>query len=508
MNYEQIALKRRIEMCLFRNQKGFFGVFGPGGTGKTYTVTRIAGASKFLFLAPTNKASKIVSKNLKDAGINKRCLTIDKYLGYKKEKDEFDEDVIKYTPIEKLDIPEVIVVDEVSMVNDGHHKIFNELGKKTFIVLIGDKKQIPPVEEEEKKNFDSEGFECSRIFNDIDESFSLTIQNRQSEKSQLYKMISFFRSIMSQKIDFKDFITRYINNKDVFYYDFNSKEFEEYVRDNQVTAVCYKNMTANFFCYKISKIRNPKDNFKEISIGKIFYFTTSCITNEKTFYTSETIEIIDIDVVEKEIQMPVLDKKWKYEYRQLTVKCLETNELHKIYLPNENARSAIYSYKKRNIESHLLTGDQKAKINTWYQRYLNAFAKLSPTVAITAHKSQGSTYKNVIVPIFDFADYRHKFKYFNQLFYTAISRASKNIVFVHGKNNFDDTSIRVSQWTEEEKKFILELNDYQCHVCNKIFDSDRDFDIHHIKPLNQGGTNNPKNLAPICKPCHKKTHSK
>jgi hypothetical protein len=35
MTYEQLALKRRLEMCIARNDTGFFGVFGSGGTGKT-----------------------------------------------------------------------------------------------------------------------------------------------------------------------------------------------------------------------------------------------------------------------------------------------------------------------------------------------------------------------------------------------------------------------------------------------------------------------------------------
>jgi hypothetical protein len=508
MTYEQLALKRRLEMCIARNDTGFYGVFGPGGTGKTYTVTRINEVESFLFLAPTNKAAKIVSENLYKIGINKKCITIDRYLGYKKEKDEFDHDVIKYTPLEKIDIPKVIVIDEVSMMNDEHVSMFIEIAKKSFVILIGDKMQLPPVRENDKKTFDNRGFECSKIFKEIDDSFELTIQKRQNQKSQLYRMITYFRSIMDERIDFKQFILKYINQNDIISIDFNSREFENYAKEKKPVAVCYKNMTANFFCYKIIKSLTGKTNFREITEGSVYYFTKSCITSEKTFYTSETVRIISIDMVEKEIQMPIFSHKWKYEYKELTVQCLDTLKIHKVYLTNPKATSAISQYKRNKINNYPLTSDEKAKINTWYQRYLNSFASLSLTVALTAHKSQGSTFQNVMIPIYDFADYQYNYKSFNQLFYTAISRAKNNIVFVYGKSNFNDQSNRIPQWTEEEKKFILEINNYQCKECKKIFKTDREFEIHHIIPLKNSGNNDPKNLTPVCKTCHKLIHKK
>ncbi len=507
ITYEQLALKRRLEMCINRNDTGFFGVFGPGGTGKTYTVTRLSGVKDFLFLAPTNKASKIVSENLYKIGIGKKCITIDRYLGYKKEKDEYDQDLIKYTPLEKLEIPKVIVIDEVSMMNDEHVSMFIEISKKAFIILIGDKMQIPPVRVNDKKTYDKQGFECSKIFNEIDDSFELTIQKRQNTKSSLYRMINYFRSIMNEKINFQDFISNYINDNDILSIDFNSKEFVDYVKMEKPIAVCYKNMTSFFFCYKIIKSLTGRSNFKDITVGSIYYFTKSCITNEKTFYTSETVKIISIDIVEKEIKMPVFAHKWKYEYRELTVQCTETLNTYKIYLPNSKATNAIRQYKQNKINNYPLTSEEKAKINTWYQKYLNSFAKLSLTVSMTAHKSQGSTFDKVMIPIYDFADYRYNYRSLNQLFYTAISRSKEKIIFVKGKSNFNDNSKRPPQWTEEEKKFILELNDYQCNKCKKSFKTDRGFEIHHINPLQNGGNNDAKNLTPVCKECHKLIHS-
>ena len=47
---------------------------------------------------------------------------------------------------------------------------------------------------------------------------------------------------------------------------------------------------------------------------------------------------------------------------------------------------------------------------------------------MTVHKSQGSTFKNVIVNIKDLANNK---KEFNQILYTAITRASDKVIFYY-----------------------------------------------------------------------------
>jgi len=506
MNYEQLALKRRLEMCINRNDTGFFGVFGPGGTGKTYTVTRILGVDKFLFLAPTNKAANEVNKNLTNSGIKNKCITIDRYLGYSKEKDEYNKDLIKYTPIEKLEIPKVIVIDEVSMMNDEHVRMFAEISKKAFIILMGDVMQIPPVRPNDKKTYNKEGFEVSKIFNEIHDFFNLTVQNRQDPNSRLFKMINHFRSIMNEKINFQQFALKYINSNDIINFDIHSDKLNEYILNHRPICVSYTNLTSNFFNYKISKVLNPHEKTNQITVGSTYYFKKSCITKEKVFYTSELVTVYKIKLVKKDIIIPVFNKKLEFEYNEIDVLFLTDKTIHKIYLPNEDARQKIYSFINYRIKNYPLTNDEKAKIFTWYEKYKNSFACLSMTHAMTAHKSQGSTFENVLVPIYDFADYNGDYKYFNQLFYTAISRAKEKIIFVTGLSNFNDTSKRPPQWTHEEKKYILEEIDYKCFSCQKIFEHHRDFEIHHIIPLNAGGNNQPENLRPLCKECHKLIH--
>jgi 5-methylcytosine-specific restriction endonuclease McrA len=52
------------------------------------------------------------------------------------------------------------------------------------------------------------------------------------------------------------------------------------------------------------------------------------------------------------------------------------------------------------------------------------------------------------------------------------------------------------------KEFINERDNYCCQKCN----SDGKLNVHHIKLLCDGGTNDPKNLITLCLKCHAKEH--
>jgi len=59
----------------------------------------------------------------------------------------------------------------------------------------------------------------------------------------------------------------------------------------------------------------------------------------------------------------------------------------------------------------------------------NYVADLRPGYAMTIHKSQGSTYKNVFIDVPDILKCRST-ELRNRLFYVAISRAQENVYFL------------------------------------------------------------------------------
>ena len=68
------------------------------------------------------------------------------------------------------------------------------------------------------------------------------------------------------------------------------------------------------------------------------------------------------------------------------------------------------------------------------------------------------------------------------------------------KIRFFDTKTPRHQPTKEERQELLEDAGGCCASCKK--EIKKAFDIDHIIPLAEGGTNDPENLQVLCKPCH------
>lgn len=62
------------------------------------------------------------------------------------------------------------------------------------------------------------------------------------------------------------------------------------------------------------------------------------------------------------------------------------------------------------------------------------------------------------------------------------------------------------QW-QNLREFILERDNFTCQDCGK-FSMGKGLEVHHIKPLHLGGTNNESNLITLCHRCHKRRHMK
>lgn len=127
---------------------------GYAGTGKTFTVRKLIESFKgsIVFTAPTNKATKVLRATLKAANYTPECRTIYSLLGLKLEANgEVKELKIPEDPID-LSKFRLIVVDEGSMLNStvlGYLRDTVGDYKGLRILYMGDKAQLPPVGEHE-----------------------------------------------------------------------------------------------------------------------------------------------------------------------------------------------------------------------------------------------------------------------------------------------------------------------------------------------------------------------
>lgn len=161
-NFEKI-----LNICI--NKKGCL-LTGDAGTGKSYVIhkiTEILGKEKVIKITPTNKSAL----NIKGQTIH-RFLKIDKDGKIPRKTME----KIKNTNLE------LIIIDEISMINKELWKLLLLLKEETKIsfLLIGDEKQLPPIENDgiERDYFNSSIVKYLSNYNKI----NLQVKKRYDEK--------------------------------------------------------------------------------------------------------------------------------------------------------------------------------------------------------------------------------------------------------------------------------------------------------------------------------------
>jgi len=516
LNEEQQKLQNELIDFVSGSENGFFGVVGAGGTGKTYTICKSIDVSKAIFLGATNKVVGNLKKQLiQDGESNFKAKTIDSFLGFKMIKDHNNRTITKRKLPKLEDIPKVIVIDEISLINNECFDLLMKLKSKRKFILIGDNRQIPPIEDEFER--DSQGFKVSKIFNKLDYCTELTIQQRQKDGTDLKSLIKKFRENMHLEIKFENMANKYKNDSDILFYNNNSKELKELIKGKNPIAVCFKNLTCLSFNWLIGSTKSNNRGYKvnELNEGDVVFFDGFYSRDNEKFYTSETVTIMKIDnYVEDEMEIIKGEKIVKFNYKKILVK-KESGVQVIIYVGNgykETLQPIKYRIDfiigkiKKEVEKlnvgnkyKFVLQKQIAELNTKYNDLKLGFATLKKPFAITSHKSQGSTFNDVIIPIYDYAN-----KYpqdVNQLMYVAMSRADSRIIFVDKHSNFKDNSNRYS-FSEMERSAIASSQSYNCNICEIELNDNREFDVDHIIPIANGGKNTVDNLQAICKICH------
>lgn len=523
-NHEQKALESILLNWLDKNNNGYFGVLGAGGTGKTTVVCSVISSykQKVVFLGATNKVVTVLKDSLAKNGMrNPTCKTIDSFLGFRIKKDHENKSTISYRLPSIKNLPDLIVIDEVSMITFQKMEQIEKLAIHCKVILLGDYLQLPPIEED-KENIvrNEEGFQVSKVFTKLnpENSFTLTIQNRQKKGTELSALISGFRNFMHTKMSPKSIADKKKNNLDILYFKTNETSLKDYIKQNDAVAVCFKNLTVLSLNWLIGSTKSMRKDYRlnEINVGDKLMFDQFYSHGETSFYTSNIITVQEIETNIEE-KFKIKDKIIKtITYNNITVidEYNEVSEIRYIYggLYGQNGgglSSSVYGQRKTYLE-HIKKGknvEENKKylkdLNTRFSDYQNSFAKLKRPYAITAHKSQGSTYNSVIIPVYDY--YTLNYKDANQLLYVAMSRAKDKIIFVDKEDNFNDNSKRYS-FSEFEKQSIASMCNYKCVNCNTDL-VERDFEVDHRIPIANGGKNTTDNLQTLCKRCHKNKSS-
>jgi len=376
--------KQAIETALESNISIITG--GPG-TGKTTIINGIINAykianklnergmsSNLALLAPTGRASKRLAETT-----NFGASTIHRYLKWNKETNSFGINEYNKT------FHRLIIVDEVSMIDSFiMYSLLQGLESDVQIIFVGDENQLPSVS-------------AGMVLNDLIESklfahIKLNNIYRQSANS--------FIPLFAKEIKEKEIKSNYLEKKDDYnFIESNSRQIKELIaeickrsiakgldeEDIQILAPMYKGENGiDNLNIVLQEIFNPEnDTLNEAKVGTIIYRVGDKILNlvndpDKNIFNGDIGFISEVNIDSKKDFLII------------------------------NFYGNLVSFKREDLQT------------------------IKHAYAISIHKSQGSEFNHVIIPL---SKTYNKMLY-NKLLYTAVSRAKKSLVIIGSNEAF------------------------------------------------------------------------
>ena len=403
IKYDEIqltAIKKALENNLLI-------ITGGPGTGKTTIIKSIVQLYKLLnklndeelineisLLAPTGRASK----RLSEATLFP-ATTIHRFLGWNKELNSFKID--EYNK----DKSKLIIIDEVSMIDISLiDNLLKGLNDNIKLILVGDFNQLPSVGPGQVlKDF---------INSDIIDVVKLKLLYRQNENSYI------------------PVLAKEINDNNL------SSDFYE-TRDDYTFLECTNYSLKNTIISLAETIEKKGYDYKKVQIMAPMYAGVN-----------------GIDSLNKELQN-VFNKKdpEKREIKYFDVIYRENDKvLQLVNMPDEN----VFNGDLGTIKYIIYANTSKSGKDEIYIDYDGNIVKYLPKdfnkfkhgFVISIHKSQGSEFELVVLPIT--SSYGRMLS--KKLIYTAVTRAKRKLIIVGDPNVF---KISIKNDNEYERKTTL-----------------------------------------------------
>lgn len=369
-----------------------FTLKGYAGTGKTYLLQNFIRSIKtkdVVVTAPTHKAVGVANGN---------C-TIHSYLSLKIKHKEDKQVLTQAYFTDNIREGVIVIIDESSMVSRELLGYILDAQEKynLKLIFIGDPAQIPPV-----------GERISPVWELDNPSFTLTDIVRQARGSNI---ISLATALREGSVD-QGGVTEFVDNKQVFTGGINElkKFYLECMEDegNFPQIISYRNKivdSSNIWARNIVK-NNPTDAFLP---GEEVYIRS---VGEDQVHKLEDIVRIE------EITKPFKYDERKVDYSFNVIRLYVTSHKGEEWLMIPSTPKDVEIIQKnKNAMAKRAKNKQEPWGNFW--KFTYSISEVKHIYSMTCHRSQGSTFKNVVVNCNDISS--------DRLFYTATTRASEKL---------------------------------------------------------------------------------
>lgn len=415
LNPEQsLALDALLHFIVDPNPPSpFFLLSGFAGTGKTFLMREVLSRTsrsrlRFAWTAPTNKAAKVLR------AITGTACTIYALLGLRIEKEgELKELKGGEAPTDLSDI-DIIVLDEASMVNK---KLFELLGTEARvhrlkIIFMGDVAQLPPVSEA-----------ASPVWG-IERRAELTQVMRYD--NQILKLVTAIRSQVDSLTPCIRIASDNANREGVWKLGkapfreavYNAASTGEFADSSKAKVIAWRNDRVAEYNDLIRRaIFGGRSTIERFIVGDRIIATAPCKRGEDMLLATDDEAIIEGIVVTSHPLHP--------QYQAFELKCrTEMGATIRLLVPHPLGEVAWREDSEQL--AHAAKGGAKGMWKKFWA-LKDIFHEIKYGYAITAHRSQGSTYETVFVDYQDILLNRNRKEAF-QCLYVACSRPTTRLV--------------------------------------------------------------------------------
>lgn len=409
----------------------FHTLAGYAGTGKTTLIQHmahdLAAELKIAFTAPTNKAVRVMQCMADAHGLEVDCLTTYSLLGLRLKNDR-PERIVGKDGKSKLPQYQLVVVDECSMVNEALHEYImaDAHEHQVPVVFVGDPAQLPPVKESDSPTFDHEG------------GSTLTDIVRQAEGNPIIRATGAIRHSIETGAPLR-IETGSGENGTIGVHHVTGNMWQEWMRSaftleniedpDRFRVVAWRNKLVGHYNAKVREWlygvpwNAAFGEGERILAGERASVVELVSGEEKILATDQEAMIYNVASLDEhpahpEDGVPVLE---------VMVRKDDGDEMM-LYTPHPRAKSQFDNVMRELAGRCKLdrSDDRNLPWFVYWQRK-NDYADLRPIHALTAHKSQGSTFENVFVDVADIMTNRNRTEALRCL-YVACSRASHNLI--------------------------------------------------------------------------------
>lgn len=414
LNDAQQAAIDAMEQFLLESEEKYFLLQGHAGTGKTYCIQHLIPAFKgrLIFTAPTNKATKVLRDTVSSKDYKPECRTIYSLLGLRLEANgEVKELAMPEDPVD-LTQYRAVIVDEASMINANLMRYIDQTAKlqKVKFIFMGDAAQLPPV-----------GEARSPVWW-INEGATLTQVMRHD--NQILTLATALRGVVDHpapRINLKD---DHADGQGVW--KLSADAFEamlvraaregHFSEPSKAKAIAWRNVTVDQLNARIRREIFDSTDKPWVADDRVILLEPAKDLNDEVVGTTDDEGRVNSA---EEDWHPVWGefKVWRLSITKDDNQPMVLRVLHR-------DSEALFARKVEELAA-AAKADRRRWKNFW--DFKDSFHKLRHAYAITAHRSQGSTYDMVFVDWRDILINRNRQEAFRCL-YVACTRPKRALI--------------------------------------------------------------------------------